>query len=1152
MQNFKELEEKILAKWKEEDAFKKSVDKRRMQGAKPFIFFEGPPTANGRPGIHHVLARAFKDIICRYKTMAGFLVERKAGWDTHGLPVELEVEKKLGLKSKKDIERYGIVEFNNKCKESVWTYTDEWKRLTERMGFWLDIDNPYITYDPAYMETLWWILKQVWDKGLLYQGYKVVPLCTRCGTGLSSHEVAQGYKKVKEKSVYVKFKLKPNQKIGSRITDEHSYILVWTTTPWTLPANVALAVGEDIRYSVMTGQTEGNRAAFILAEERETVLDGAVRESAVYGKDLAGLAYEPLYNTLSEKSDTAYKVYPADFVSTTDGTGVVHIAPMYGEDDYNLGQRFKLPNLHTVELDGTVKKDLGIPGEGKFAKEADSDIAEDLKRRDILLKTELYEHDYPFCWRCDTPLLYYAKPSWFIAVTKLRDQLIANNETINWVPEHIKEGRFGEWLREVKDWNFSRERYWGTPIPVWKCETCGGVQCVGTLAELDAAAVKSGNRFRVMRHGEADSNCMNIIHSRNDTVQLRSRLTARGEEQVRASAEKLKAEGLDLIMASPFERTAETAKIVAEVTGAKIVFDDRLVELNHGDYHGHTIAEYLAYYAEHSLSRFTGSVSGGETMNEVRARMMAVLLELDGKYKNKKILIISHGDPLLMLRGAVANFTLEEEFTRLRAEDYLKTGEFRDLELKTLPYDEGGNLNLHRPYADAIRLKCADEKCSGAAVRIKELADVWFDAGSMPFAQWHYLGKSGTPFDGSFPADYISEAIDQTRGWFYTLLAVSTLLGREAPFKNVISLAHVLDAKGQKMSKHVGNVVSPWDIIEKYGIDALRWYFFTVNEPGDYKLFDEKQVAERLRGFIGTFWNCVEFYKTYAEAGQNSKLKTQNFNAEPENSDHALRASDGAHVLDKWIFSRLNALILSVRGKLDGFDVTGSAREIEVFVVENLSQWYVRRSRERLQESAESMRVYGTVLMTVAKLSAPFIPFVADAAWRELQITNGGSVHLEDFPVAGKGTIDIKLEEDMASARKEIQAGLQQRAEKGIKIRQPLASFTAANTLDQDLLAIIGEELNVKKVIIGKENGFDWAMTPELETEGEARELVRKIQDARKRAGLKPGEEIKLFVGDKRSEELLKHPVHGPAIIAKTAVRSWQFEQGLSLNIERA
>lgn len=841
-QNFPKLEEDILKNWEEKKIFKKSVEQNKDN--ETFVFFEGPPTANGKPGIHHVLARAFKDVIPRYKTMKGYYVPRKAGWDTHGLPVELQVEKELGISGKPEIEKYGVEEFNKKCKESVWQYKDEWERLTTRIAFWLDLEKPYITYDNDYIESLWSIIKKFNEKGLLYEGYKVVPYCPRCGTALSSHEVAQGYADVTEPSVFVKFKVKG---------EENTYILSWTTTPWTLPGNVGLAVGSDIDYVKIKVGNE----FFVLAESRLEIIDEEYEVIEKYkGKELENIEYEPLFDSLQDVEEKGWYVMTADFVTTDSGTGVVHTAVMYGEDDYNLGIEKNLPQTHTVDLEGKFN-DRVKEFKGLFVKDAEKAVADNLKERGLLYKKENYTHSYPHCWRCDTPLLYYAKSSWFIKMSSLRDKLIENNKEINWVPEHIKEGRFGMWLENVKDWALSRDRYWGTPLPIWRSEN-GEVKVIGSREELKKLATQ-------------------------------------------------------------------------------------------------------------------------------------------------------------------------------------------DLDIE--------NLDLHKPYVDEIILKAED---GSEMKRDKAVMDVWFDSGAMPFAQHHYPFENKELIDSGkqFPADYISEAIDQTRGWFYTLLAISTALGMTAPYKNVICLGHINDKHGKKMSKSRGNVVNPWEVIDQYGVDALRWYLFTMNAPGEPKRFDPEGVEGVVKNIILKIWNVYSFFTTYANIDEFSPEK---------------EITPKSHILDRWMLSRTEEVKETVNTSLENYDINTACNTIESFI-NDISNWYVRRSRRRFWKSendTDKFEAYQTLhytLLELTKMIAPFMPFVSDAVYQGL----GGekeSVHLDAYPEKNEAFIDARLSSEMRHAQLIVKLGHAARDKKQIKVRQPLSGIQVSETIsEKEIIEMIKEELNVKEI----------------------------------------------------------------------------------------
>jgi len=917
------IEEKILSFWQKNKIFEKTLNKTKS--GKPFVFFEGPPTANALPGIHHVLSRVLKDIILRYKTMRGYYVERKAGWDTHGLPVELQMEKKLGIRGKPAIEKYGIAKFNQKCRESVWQYKKEWENFSARIGFWLDYKNPYITYENYYIETLWWILKQIWQKSLLFQDYKVVPYCPRCGTTLSSHEVALGYENIEDISIYLKFPVKDEEK---------TFFFVWTTTPWTLPGNVALAVHPQATYVKVKVENE----YFILAEPRLNVLEKFEIIEKYQGKDLVGKKYNGLYPT--EKEGIIYEVIPGEFVSMEDGTGIVHIAPAFGEEDMEVikTQNSKLktqnleefPILMTVNPDGTMAK--GIIGEGKFVKEADKDVIDDLKKRNLLWREEKIFHDYPFCWRCDSPLLYYAKKSWFIKMSdpKIKKALIENNKKINWVPPYIKEGRFGVWLQEIKDWALSRERYWGTPLPVWICQ-----------------------------------------------------------------ADKSQ--------------------------------DSKLKSQNYCD--------------------------------------------------NTKV---------------IGSFKELEELMGKKIED------------------------PHRPFVDEITFKC--EKCGGEMKRVPEVIDCWFDSGAMPFAQHHYPFENKERYERSevFPADYIAEGMDQTRGWFYTLLAISTLLEKGPAYKNVVCHGLVLDEKGEKMSKSRGNVVLPEKIINTYGADALRFYFYTVNQPGEAKCFLEKQVDEVVKKVFLIFWNVVLFYQMYKD-----DIKVQN-----------LEKEDLTNILDKWIVSKLNLLIKEVTQKLDEYDITSSARIIADFINE-LSTWYLRRSRERFKNEDVKIKIPALktlryTILNLSKLLAPFTPFLAEYIYREMK-GEKESVHLEDWPKVYQDWIDESVINQMAIIREITSLGLEQRAKNKLAIRQPLRKiivrFPGLNKLDNNLEQIILEELNIKEILYqpsaDKSVELDIEITPELKEEWIIREITRQINNLRKEMKLTVRDKIEIYY-QTESDEISK------------------------------
>lgn len=982
------MEDNVLKMWTKQEIFKKTVDQR--QGKPEYVFYEGPPTANGRPGVHHVLARAFKDMFPRYKIMRGYNVSRRGGWDTHGLPVEIEVEKQLGFTNKQQIEEYGIDKFNELCKKSVFNYIQEWEKLTDRIGFWVDLDTAYVTYTNDYIESVWWILKNFWEKDLLFKGYKIVPYCPRCGTPLSDHEVALGYDDATDPSVFVRFPL---------VDKPDTYFLVWTTTPWTLPANVAIAAHPEVDYVTVERDNNGTTEKLILAK---SLLEKVFRGEEVKvvdtfkGKKLKGMKYNPLF-TFVPLDKPAHFVVLGDFVTTEDGTGLVHQAPAFGAEDMEMSKQNDLPVLLTVQPDGTFIPEI-TPWRGIFVKDADPLIIQELESRGLMFRSEKLVHTYPFCWRCHTPLLYYARESWYIRTSAKKENLVSLNKTINWVPDHIKNGRFGNWLENNIDWSLSRERYWGTPLPVWECENgeCKHRECVGSVMELSEKA------------------------------------------------------GRDLT-----------------------------------------------------------------------------------------------------------------------------------------------ELDLHRPHVDNVHWKCV--QCGGEMSRVKDLIDVWFDSGSMPYAQWHYPFENKDKFEAQYPADYICEAVDQTRGWFYSLHAISTLLNDQVSFKNVICLGHIQDAEGRKMSKSLGNIVQPWDVINLHGADALRWYLYTATPPGQERRFSSDLVGEVIRNFTLTLWNVYSFFVTYANLDQ----------------PQALNITAPANELDRWLLSELNVLIRDVTKAYEEYDVTNATRPVEQFV-ETLSTWYVRRSRRRFwknDSAADKQSAYSTLytaLTTVAKLIAPAMPFLAEELYqnlvRSVDETAPESVHLSEWPVAMEEFIDESLNTEMKLVMKLVSLGHSARQKANRKVRQPLAeaAFSVGNNTERGALLknaeVVQDELNVKQVrlldasteavshtvkplpkqlgqkygnkfpaiqkaimamnaedvakalltgnplevqaggetfhIISEEvevkamakEGFAVAedgayvaalvttLTPELVSEGLAREFVRRVQDLRKTANLDVADRIELFV----------------------------------------
>jgi isoleucyl-tRNA synthetase len=1083
-------EEEILKFWQEKEVFKKTLEKDSPRGK--FVFYEGPPTANAKPALHHLESRVFKDIIPRFKTMQGYYVRRKAGWDTHGLPVELQIEKKLGLKSKKEIEQYGVEEFNKQCKDSVFEYIGDWEKFTDRIGYWVDKKDAYYTFDTSYIESVWNIVKTVNDKGLLYKDYKVLPWCPRCGTALSSHELAQGYQDDKDLSVTAKFKIKGV---------DNGYFLAWTTTPWTLPGNVALAVGKDIVYV----EAKVGNDILVLAKERLSVITESYEIIAEHkGSEMVGMEYEPLYPFLASKFldknreafEKSYKVYSADFVTTTDGTGIVHTAVMYGQDDFVLGTQIGLPKHHLVKDDGTFLDEMDFLS-GRFVKDEEVavDVIKDLAHRGLLFKKEKYEHSYPHCWRCKTPLIYYARDSWYIAMSKLRDELVKENEGISWEPAHIKEGRFGEWLREIKDWAISRERYWGTPLPIWQ-DSEGNIKVIGGVEDIRKYSKTNGNKYFLIRHGEGEHNVANVLSCKSTDD---FHLTEKGRKQVEESAKILKEKGITKIISSPFVRTTETAQIILKELGLtedKLTFDDRLGEHDLGVMSGQSVDEY------HKLIKTDEDVydirpEGGENLEDVKMRTGNLLYDVDKTNTNEVILFVTHEHTSWALESASRGYNREQtSLFGKDKEEFTKNAEIHEVPFVPLPHNKNFEIDLHKPYIDTVEL--VDEKGNSLS-RVKEVMDVWFDSGSMPFAQDHFPWNKE---ELAYPADFISEAIDQTRGWFYTLHAIGILMGKGKAFKNVICLGHILDKEGKKMSKSIGNILDPWELMNKYGVDALRLWMYTVNSPGDSKNFDEKTVDEIVKKVFNPLLNIVVFYDMYKDKDISPNNKSEN-------------------ILDKWIISRFYELVKDGTNTLEKYQVFESARPIRDFV-NDFSTWYVRRSRDRFKsdnpkDKKESLETTAYILLELSKYLAPFTPFFAEDLYQKIKTEEmEESIHLEKWPDIGE--INNELISNMQGVRSLVTSVLEQRQKAGIKVRQPLASLQIPSDFSNELKEIISDEVNVKEVLFGNDLKLDINLTPELVKEGIARDVIRAIQDARKTEKLSPDQNIKVVIQTDKKE----------------------------------
>ncbi|PIR38788.1 MAG: hypothetical protein COV34_00515 [Candidatus Zambryskibacteria bacterium CG10_big_fil_rev_8_21_14_0_10_42_12] len=1096
-------EEGILNFWKENNIFTKSLEKESPKGE--FVFYDGPPFATGLPHYGHLLPGTIKDVIPRYKTMRGYHVSRRWGWDCHGLPVENLIEKELGLETKKDIEVYGVEKFNEAARDSVLRYADDWREIIPRSGRWVDMDNDYKTMEASYTESVWWAFKNLYDKGLVYEGFKSMHICPRCETTLSNFEVNQGYKDVTDISVYVKFKL---------IGEPDTYLLAWTTTPWTLPGNVALAVGEDIDYVEIEKKDmgEGKLIKFICAKERLAPLFGSDDFEilrTIKGKDLIGKSYEPLFDYYAKDEslknrENGWKVYGADFVTTEDGTGIVHIAPAFGTDDMELGKEYDLPFVQHVTMDGHMKPEVadfaGMMVKPKSEDEKErlsTDIAvlRVLQENGAFFDKEKITHSYPHCWRCDTPLLNYAASSWFIEVSKVREKLVKLNNGVSWVPESIGENRFGNWLSEAKDWSISRGRFWGAPLPVWKCASCNKVEVLESIDDLKKHT-KTKNTYYVMRHGESDHNVGNFISTDPNN---NSHLTDVGREQVLKTAENLKKVGITKIITSPFARTKETTELVAGILGISkdnIIHDERVGELKVGDvYEGKTIDEYHEFFTS-VKDRFMRAPEGGETLTDLVRRVGEFLYSLESTYEGENILIISH-EATINTMHMVTDAKSIDDAVSIKLDDHEnpKTAEAKELGFWNAPHNKNYWIDLHRPYIDEVEVYC---DCGEKMSRIPEVFDTWFDSGSMPYAQNNYPFKHKEAFENKelFPADFIAEGLDQTRGWFYTLLVLNGLLFDESPYKHVVVNGLVLAEDGKKMSKRLKNYPELSVVFDKYGADALRYYLMSspAVRAEDVAL-SEKGIDEVAKKNIGRLVNVLSFYEMYQ--GEVSDM-----------SD----VVKGEYVLDRWILVRLFETRNEVTTSLDAYEIDRATRPLAVFI-DDLSTWYLRRSRDRFKSGNETdeIQVRTTlryVLREFAKLVAPFMPFIAEHIYIRVKLdTDAESVHLVEWPEEAR--VDQDLLGNMERTRAIVSLALEARAKANIKVRQPLASLAIPEALHDDLLELIKDEVNVKVIETGtKELSLDTHITDELKKEGRMRDIVRLIQDERKKNNFVPSDMV--------------------------------------------
>jgi isoleucyl-tRNA synthetase len=1112
-------EEEVLEFWKENKIFEKSLEKEAPCGK--YVFYDGPPFATGLPHYGHILGSTVKDVIGRYKTMSGFNVPRRWGWDCHGLPIENIVEKDLGISGKKAIENLGIDKFVEHARSKVLTYVAEWKKTIDRMGRWVDFENSYKTMDNTFIESVWWALGQMNKKELLYEGVRVLAYCPRCETPIANSEIAMdnSYQDITDISVYVKFKLvDTGPSTGSGPTNTNTYLLAWTTTPWTLPGNTAIAINQEFIYVLVKNKTDNMEEFLIVAKDLFEKLKDKFNIGEIVkeikGKDLIGLSYEPIFsyykNSEVAKDKNIWKVWHGDFVTADMGTGIAHQAPAFGEEDLNLAKANKVPFIRHVEPNGEFSKEVtDFPNVRAKPKEdhqsTDILIIKHLAGQGTLFAKEKIIHSYPHCYRCETPLIYYALPSWFVNIQKVKNNLLKKGEDMNWIPSHLKDGRFKNTMENAPDWTISRNRYWASPLPIWKSES-GKIMMISSIEDLKAKIKKSGNRYYVMRHGEAENNKSNIYSGKNSPHGL----TEKGREQVRDSAETLKNKNIDLIFASPYKRTQETVEEVIKVLNfnkENIITDNRIEEIGVGVFNGKPIQEYYEFYKESRYSKYDKAPEDGESLLDVKKRTGDFIYDIERKYFNKNILIISHDDASWSLFSSALALNKEGTFAIDEHGTFIKNAEIKELGFVPLPHNHNYELDLHRPYIDSIILVDGDGK---EYKRIPEVIDCWFESGSMPFAQDHFPFENPNWQKENFPSGFVAEYIAQTRTWFYYTHAISTILFNEAPFENVVTTGTVLAEDGSKMSKSKNNYPDPWFLFNKYGVDALRFYLMSSTlMKGEDVNFSEKLVQETSSKIINRFDNVVTFYDLY----RNIEIEDKEY----EVSDN---------VLDKWIVARLKQFTLEVKNGMEIYDLSLATKPFELFV-EDLSTWYLRRSRDRLKDGDEQAKqTLFFVLKETIQLFAPFMPFMAEDTWQKLRFkTDPESVHLTNFFLdIDIKDIDMEVIKEMQKARDVVTLGLQARQKAGIAVRQPLKELRIKNYeparkqggLGIEYQEIIKDELNVKEIkfIEGEELSveIDTHITEELKTEGQYRELLRAIQDIRKKDGLNPMDLVELNI----------------------------------------